>query len=137
MVAMMTGYIAIELGGIFHSLDSSVDIFFRGSSILKSFDSLIISTLTEEMVKTGVRLHPESSHISVVKEADNTYSVKLKNNGVDETHTGYDCVLSAIGRVPNSDDIDIEKLGEGERLVAKETGYIKVDAFQNTVVPNV
>jgi len=46
---------------------------------------------------------------------------------------GVDCVLMAIGRVPNTDSLHLEKAG----VTMDSKGYITVDEYQNTSAPNV
>ena len=45
------GYIATELAGIFHALDSATTIFCRGTRVLRTFDPLVRDIVNEEMEK--------------------------------------------------------------------------------------
>nr|GME07186.1 SuhB [Ipomoea batatas] len=77
----------------------------------------------------GPTLHTEATPKAVVKNADGSLTLQLEN-GSEYT---VDCLVWAIGRVPETDSLNIEAAG----VALDEKGYIKVDKFQNTNVPGV
>jgi glutathione reductase (NADPH) len=115
-----SGYIGVEIAGILQALGSQVHFISRTERILRTFDSLLGSTLMEEMTKTGVKFHTKTSVAEVslspflfdnqnqVKEGENGIRiVKLANGDVIEA----DVLLWAIGRVPNTDKLQLDKSG--------------------------
>ncbi len=124
------GYIAVELAGLLRALGSEVDLLLRGQHFLSSFDSMLREVLMEEMVNDGVNILPNISINEVVKGDDGLLT--LHAQGGHEL-TGFDCLIWAIGRAPNTMDLQLENAG----IAKDERGYIPTDEFQNTNVPGV
>lgn len=124
-----TGYIGVELAGIFHALGSEVTIFSRTKQILRSFDSIIKDTLLKEMQNVGVDFVFDSDVRAISQDTfeGSPKKVKYLSNGV-EGEKDFDCVLWAVGREPNIDGLNLKAAG----VTAKENGYIVVDEYQNT-----
>ncbi|KAL1923105.1 uncharacterized protein VTP21DRAFT_9481 [Calcarisporiella thermophila] len=126
-----TGYIGIELAGIFNALGSSVTVFSRTNQILRSFDPIIKETLYNEMVTSGVNI-VNHSNVQAVKKTEGglrvEYEAEGKQNGLE-----VDCVLWAVGRSPNLRGLDLENSG----VKLNDRGHIAVDAFQQTNVDGV
>lgn len=123
------GYIAVEIAGVLHSLGSQTHLFVRRHAPLRSFDPLIVDTLTEIMAKEGATLHTNSTPKALVKEADGSITLQLENGN---SHN-VDCVIWAIGREPTTDAINLEAAG----VKTNEQGYVIVDEYQNTSAKNV
>ncbi|XPE60713.1 FAD-dependent oxidoreductase [Shigella flexneri] len=64
-----------------------------------------------------------------MKNADGRLTLELED-GRSET---VDCLISAIGREPANDNIDLEAAG----VKTNEKGYIVVDKYQNTDVEGI
>ena len=56
------GYIAVEMAGIFKSLGSDVTLILRKDKALRSFDTMIVDTVTEELEHLGINLG-QANHI--------------------------------------------------------------------------
>jgi glutathione reductase (NADPH) len=124
------GYIAVELGGVFRALGADVTVLLRNEKFLRRFDATLRETLMEEMTNSGIAIVACVRLASLEKDADGTLAL-CSDDG--ERHAGYDCVLWAIGRTPNTDALDIEKCG----VKLDEQGHVVVDPFQNTTVERV
>jgi glutathione reductase (NADPH) len=124
------GYIAVELAGLLNALGSEVDLLLRRQHFLDSFDAMLRETLMEEMVNHGVNIMPSINVERVEKRADGTLTLHCQGG---HELTGFDCVLWAIGRAPNTADLNLEAAG----IEADELGYICTDEYQNTNVPRV
>jgi glutathione reductase (NADPH) len=119
------GYVALEFACVFRALGCHVDLLAR-EKILGDFDAELVAALTERMQAHGIRVLPRAQ----VKLAEGKPgSVRLKTEDGAE-HGDYDALLWAVGRVPNSAQIGLEKLG----VACDDKGHILVDAFQNTNV---
>jgi glutathione reductase (NADPH) len=70
-------------------------------------------------------------HLSHIDQAHDGTLTLCGAGGVE--HTGFDCVIWAIGRTPNTDALDIEQSG----VKLDDEGHILVDAFQNASVAGV
>ncbi|KAF9917851.1 Glutathione reductase [Lobosporangium transversale] len=127
-----TGYIGIELAGIFHALGSKVTIFSRTTEILRSFDSIIKDTLKEEMLTVGIDIVPNSQVKALAKANGNAINVSYVSNG-NEASSEFDTVLWAVGREPLIQKLGLDKAG----VTLNDKGYIVVNEYQETVVPEV
>mmetsp|Transcript_157962 Transcript_157962/g.278870 ORF Transcript_157962/g.278870 Transcript_157962/m.278870 type:complete len:548 (-) Transcript_157962:104-1747(-) len=118
------GYIAVELAGILHCLGAEVDLMIRGDLPLRSMEADIVSLLKEEMEAQGVN-YVKGEVEALVAEDGGTKTVKLKGG---EERTGYDTVLFAIGRVPTTDTLNLDKAG----VKTVHKGKIEVDPMSRT-----
>lgn len=138
VVVVGAGYIAVELAGILKTLGSEVHQIIRNDKVLRNFDSILSDTITQEHEENvGVTLHKfvDSSKMEVKKEKNGLLTIQTVY-GKEQTKlslTDVDCLLWAIGRVPNSLDLGLKELG------IKMTGKneIEVDEFQNTSKPSI
>lgn len=123
------GYIAVELAGVFNSLGVNTHLFVRQHAPMRNQDPLIVETLVEVLVQDGIELHTHAVPQEVVKNADGSVTLKLQ----DGSETTVETLVWAIGREPATDKINLEAAG----VETNERGFIKVDKFQNTNVPNI
>lgn len=123
------GYIAVELAGVLHGLGTDTHLFVRKHAPLRSFDPLIVETLTEVMEKEGPTLHTHSIPKEIVKEADGSVTLHLDNG---ESHN-VEQLIWAIGREPVTDLINLQATD----VDTNQSGFIKVDEFQNTSVDGI
>ena len=124
------GYIAVEIAGVLNALGSQVDILLRGDLLLSAFDPLIREAVREQMQQDGIAIHDKVSLNTVTLAGNNKLTLAT------EDHTelnGYDCLIWAIGRIPNTDQLNLE----GIDLICDVGGFIPVDEYQNTNIDNI
>lgn len=119
------GYIGVELAGVFSSLGSDVTLVLRGEHLLKEFDTTLRETLLEQMTDAGIDLVSRCELLGVRQESHGTFELMGRHG---QSHAGFDCLLWAIGREPNTSSIDLES--RAVRTTAD--GYVEVDEYQNT-----
>ena len=124
-----SGYIAVELAGVFNGLGSDVQLVVRKDRILRGFDIMLSELLMEAICKNGCSLD-----VGVVPAALEKTDDGLMLHSEDGRSFGpFDAVLWAIGREPNSDTLDLEKAG----VERDDGGYIPTDLFQQTNVEHI
>ena len=124
-----SGYIAVELAGVFNGLDSDVQLVVRKDSIIRSFDSMLGEQLMEAMQKDGVRIDTRVIPASVEKTDDG-----LVLHAEDGRSFGpVDCLLWAVGRSPNVASLDLGNAG----VQTDDRGFIPTDDFQQTNVETI
>ncbi len=123
------GYIAVEIAGVLNALGSETHLFVRKESPLRTFDPMIIETLTEVMAAEGPTLHTNSIPKEVVKETDGSLTLHLENG----QSQNVDTLIWAIGRHPSTEAINLQAAG----VETNERGYIKVDEYQETSVKGI
>lgn len=119
------GYIGVEFANIFHGLGVETTLVYRGDLILRRFDHDLRSMLNDAMLAKGIRIIYDA-HIQNIEKADGL-SVTLNNGETLES----DKVMFALGRVPNTDGLGLEKVG----VALSKHGAIKVDQYMTTNVP--
>jgi len=128
-ILVAVGGRAVEIAGVLHSLGTETHLFVRKSKPLRTFDPYIIDTLVDIMAKEGPTLHTECSPKEVIKESDGSLTIHFEN-GYSQN---VDQVIWAIGRTPTTDKINLAAAG----VEVNESGYVKVDEYQNTTAKNV
>ena len=127
------GYIAVELAHIFHAVGAETSLFIRGKTFLRSFDPMIGEILTNYYEKRGIVMHRECSPLSNIEKLPSGALKVSYNSDKGKGDTEVDCVLFAIGRAPNTENLGLEKAG----LKTDDKGHIVVDDYQNTNVPGI
>lgn len=123
------GYIAVELAGMLHALGSQTHLFVRNETPLRNFDPMLSETLLQVMEADGPTLHRHSVPKAVIKNDNGSLTLQLENG---RSHT-VDCVVWAIGRQPDTSALHLDSAG----VALDDTGYIRVDKFQNTSAPGI
>ncbi|KAF9436918.1 Glutathione reductase [Entomortierella beljakovae] len=126
-----TGYIGVELAGIFHALGSKVSIFSRTKEILRPFDPIIKDTLRKELINVGIEIVTDS-HVSALAKSENAITLSYVSDGKEGT-AEFDTVLWAIGREPLLEKLAIDKAG----VTTNSKGFIVANDYQETVIPEV
>ena len=130
-VVVGAGYIAVEMAGILKSLGSDVHQIIRKDKVLRTFDELIVDTVTEELEHMGVNLVKKTEVAHVEKQDDCGHlRISTKSGVVIED---VDCLLWAIGRTSNTANLGLDKAD----IKMDKKGDIIVDDFQNTSNPQV
>ena len=124
-----SGYIAVELGGVFNALGSSVEIVVRKDGIVRSFDPMLGKELINCMREEGVHIETGVHPASLDKTAD---GIVMKSEDGREFGP-VDCFLWAVGRAPNVERLGLENAG----VEHDGYGFITVDKYQATNVENI
>lgn len=122
------GYIAVEFAHILHGIGVEVTLLYRGELFLRGFDDDIRSFLAEEMRTQGIDLRFNSDIAQVDKTGDG-YTVTLD----DKETLDCDLVFSAIGRDPNTQNLNLSAAG----VQTGTKGEIPVDSEERTNIPHI
>ncbi|HSM96803.1 MAG TPA: glutathione-disulfide reductase [Rhizomicrobium sp.] len=122
------GYIAIEFAHIFHGLGSDVTLVYRGDKILRGFDDDIRDCLIAEMGTNGIRIVNNRTFKRVDKRGEELFVITDHDEMIET-----DAVMLAIGRVPNTMGLGLEKAG----VALGKKGEIKVDEYSKTNVDHI
>ena len=124
------GYIATEFAGVMNALGSEVIQVLRKDKVLRKFDHDLHDLVMQEMSSSGVKFETRFLIKGLTRESDGTIAL----NGEDGRRLEQlDCVIWAIGRVPNTSGLGLEQAG----VALNKRGYIATDPYQNTNVKNV
>lgn len=123
------GYIATEFAGLLNGLGAEVTMILRKDILLRGFDRSMAEAVTQEMQKSGVNIETKIHLEKFVPEKDGSISVF----GSGQLVGGFDSVIWAIGREPNTDAMGLEFAG----IVTDESGYLSTDQYQTTNIENI
>ncbi|TVQ48692.1 MAG: glutathione-disulfide reductase [Gammaproteobacteria bacterium] len=124
-----SGYIALELGGVFHALGSDVTSVLRRDRALRDFDEMLGEQLLAQMSEDGVQV--ETGFVPTALERLEEGLVLVAEDG--RRLGPYDSVVWAIGRRPRSDGLALEAAG----VASDPVGFIPVDRYQQTNVERI
>lgn len=124
-----SGYVAVELAGVFNALGSDTSILVRKDAVLRSFDVMLQQELQQAMQRDGIRMETGVIPASLVNTGDG-----LVLNAEDGRQFGaFDAVVWAVGRAPNTKELNLPAAGVG----TDDDGFVPVDDYQVTNVPNI
>lgn len=126
------GYIAVEMAGMFHHLGSETHLFIRHDKFLRPFDPMIQDKIMEEYERQGIIIHRNSSQQKIEK-MENGLKFYYVDDKTKEGTLDLDCLLWAIGRSPEVEDLGLDKAG----VKQDERGHIIADDYQNTNVDSI
>jgi glutathione reductase (NADPH) len=122
------GYIALEFAHIFHGLGSHVSLVYRGEKPLRGFDDDMRDALCASMQQRGLDVLLQSEFTKVEKRGTHLYAGTNKGAVI-----ACDQILLAIGRMPNTAALHVEKAG----VELGKRGEVKVDEYSRTSAPHV
>jgi glutathione reductase (NADPH) len=122
------GYIAVEFAGIFNGLGSEVVLTYRGPLFLRGFDDDVRKALATEMRKRGIDLRFDTL-VDRLEQKNGGLAAHLSTGDVVEA----DLMLCAVGRVPNTSGLGLEKIG----VELDAGGAVIVDDYLESSVPGV
>jgi pyruvate/2-oxoglutarate dehydrogenase complex dihydrolipoamide dehydrogenase (E3) component len=131
LVIVGGSYIGLEFGQIFRRFGSEVTIVEKASRLIHREDEDVSASIKEILEKEGIkiRLNAECIHLAMQDE-DISVGVNCDEDGSASIGSH---VLLAVGRVPNTDDLGLDKAG----VERDEHGYILVDDQLRTNVPGI
>jgi len=123
------GYIGVELSGVLNALGSNVTLVTMEDRIMESFDSMISTVLENEMRRQGIAVYREFTAANL---SQNPSGIAL-SSADGRTFSGFDTVIWAVGRRPNTQFLNLDAAGVG----VLPGGIVPVDGCENTNVPGI
>ncbi len=131
LVIVGGSYIGLEFGQMYRRFGSEVTIIEKGSRLISHEDEDVSAAVKEILEAEGIRIRLNAECIGFSKSVDGI--VAHSNCSVDDPAIHGSHVLLAVGRVPNTDDLGLDRAG----VEVDARGYIKVDDQLRTSVPNI
>jgi dihydrolipoamide dehydrogenase len=123
------GAIGIEFAYFFNSLGVQVTVVEMADQILPVEDTEVAQTLEKVFAKNGMTIRTATG-VQNLKRSGSVVSATLKGKTSEEQWSGDACLI-AIGILPNTESIGLEKVG-----IEMNRGFIKVNEFMQTNVPH-
>ena len=128
------GVIGLELGSVWNRLGSKVVLLEAMDSFLPGADEQIAEVALKEMTRQGLDIRLGARVLSATAGQDKNDKVEVEYEDASGRHSiEFSKLVVAIGRKPNTQGIDVNEVG----LLLDERGYIHVDEFCRTNLPNI
>ncbi|WWO98846.1 MAG: dihydrolipoyl dehydrogenase [Candidatus Dasytiphilus stammeri] len=125
------GIIGLEMATIYHSFGSQIDLIELGPQLIHGLDKDIIEFFTKS-IKNQFDLRLNTKVIQINSNNNGIHVIMQSKNTACESKI-YDAVLVAIGRKPNTDLMNIKKIG----IQLNEKGFIVVNEQMRTNLPHI
>ncbi len=127
------GAIGMEFADIFEAYGSEVTIIEALDRLLPVEDADVSAQIQKSYKKRGMTIHT-GARIQSAESTDEGVVLTFEDaKGKEQTLT-VDRVLSAVGRVPNTEDVGLDTAGV---KLAEKGGFIEVDEWMRTNVEGV
>ncbi|XP_054097823.2 thioredoxin reductase 2, mitochondrial isoform X9 [Callithrix jacchus] len=127
-------YVALECAGFLTGIGLDVTVMMR-SIPLRGFDQQMSSLVTEHMASHGTRFLRGCTPSQVRRLLDGQLQVTWEDHTTGKEGTGtFNTVLWAVGRVPDTRSLNLEKAGVD---TSPNTQKILVDSREATSVPHI
>ncbi len=132
LVIIGGGYIGLEFSQMFRRFGSEVTIVEMKDKLLSKADDDVAEEISEILKSEGIKLRLGAKCINGRQNKDGSITVGLDCDNPEKEVTGSH-VLVAVGRVPNTDDLGLEKAG----VKTNDKGFIEVNNHLQTTVPHI
>lgn len=124
-----SGYISVELAGVFNGLGSNTTILVRKEGVLRNFDTMLRDELEKALARSGIKLITGFVPSSLEKTAGGINVLGQDGRVFGE----FDAVVWAIGRAANTMSLNASAAG----IKTNAGGFIPTDDWQKTNVDNI
>ena len=124
-------YIGLEFAQMYRRFGSKVTVVEMQDRVIARDDEDVSETVKEMLEGEGVKFRLEADCIEA-RATDSGITVRVTCEVGPEEETGSHLLL-AVGRVPNTDDLGLDKAG----IESNQFGFIDVDEHLRTNVPGI
>ncbi len=132
MLVVGGGIIGLEMGTVYSTLGSSIDVVELQTSLIPGCDPDLVRPLKKRLGKKFDQIMLETK-VTEIKAQKNGLKVFFEGKNAPDGPQLYDRVLVAVGRLPNGRMIGAEHAG----VHVDERGFIPVDQHMRSNVPNI
>lgn len=132
MIVVGGGYIGLEMGSVWSRLGAEVHIIEFLDHISPGMDKEISQEFMKILKKQGIHFHMQNKVETIKKNKTGAIVTTSDNQGNKKQHE-CDVVLISVGRKPNTEGLNIEKIG----IVLDEKKRIKINKNFKTNVDNI
>lgn len=125
------GAIGVEFSSIYSTFGSEVHLFEIMPQILPQEDPFSSEELEKNLIREGIKIYKNTRVLNWEKENEGIV-INFEKEG-ERKNLKVSQILSAVGRVPNTEGLQIEKAG----LKTDQKGFIPVNKFYQTENPNI
>ena len=111
MLVIGAGYIGLEMGSVWSRLGSKVTIVEALDRIVPTMDEEVALNLMQSLKKQGIEFKLSHKVSSLKTKSDNVEATLETIKDKKQFKEKYNIVLSSIGRKPNTEGLDLDKIG--------------------------
>jgi pyruvate/2-oxoglutarate dehydrogenase complex dihydrolipoamide dehydrogenase (E3) component len=131
LIVVGGSYVGLEFAQMYRRFGSEVTIVEMGSRLIRREDEDVSEAIKTILETEGINIRLGAECIALEKRGEKV-AVNVDCKSGDKTVSGSH-VLLAVGRVPNTGDLGLEKAG----VAVDQRGYIQVDDQLRTHVPGI
>lgn len=132
MLVIGGGIIGLEMATVYHALGVEITIVELMDQIIPGADNDIVMPLYKRIKERYKNIYLKTKVTKVEAKKDGLY-VTFEGENAPKAVEKFDLILSAVGRRPNGDNLDLTKAG----VKSDERGFIPVDKQQRTNVAHI
>ena len=132
MVIVGAGYIGLEMGSVWSRLGSEIQVIEFLDHIVPGMDLEISKEFYKILIKQGIKFNLKTKVDQIIKQKNSVKVIASTKNG-NSKEFNCDVVLISVGRKPNSNGLNLEKL----KIKVDKQKRIEVDNKFKTSVPNI
>jgi pyruvate/2-oxoglutarate dehydrogenase complex dihydrolipoamide dehydrogenase (E3) component len=126
------GYVGVEFGQMFRRFGSEVTIVQRGGQVLSHEDVDVAEEVVEILREDGIKVLLNTDAVRVEEDVQGAVALHVEGPDGERVVKGSH-LLVAVGRVPNTESLNLEAAGVG----TYHHGYVKVNERLETNVPGI
>ena len=128
VLVMGGGYIGMEFAGILSTFGSQVTVVEFLDRVLAPFDEDVSVFVHDLYEKLGIKVHVRTEVQRLADEGGARRVTVRERDGGRVFEETYDAVVSAVGRVPNVEDLGLDAAG----VKLDPRGFIAIDEHERT-----
>jgi pyruvate/2-oxoglutarate dehydrogenase complex dihydrolipoamide dehydrogenase (E3) component len=132
LIVLGGGYVGLEMAQAYRRFGSQVTVIEPGPQVMSREDPDVSDAMREILSDEGIRFVMSAETLRVHGQSGDGVSLSLRMPSGEETIEGSD-ILVAVGRIPNTAGIGLEKAG----VELDERGIIRVNERLETTAPGV
>ena len=126
------GYIALEFGQMFRRFGAKVSLIERSERLISREDPDVSEAVEKILSEDGIEIHSNAQALSVATSSKGEIEVTVKTANGEKKLAGSH-LLAAVGRQPNTEDLDLQAAG----VETDDKGYIKINDKLETNVAGI
>ncbi|CAG2159605.1 FAD-containing oxidoreductase [Cupriavidus numazuensis] len=131
LIVIGGSYIGLEFGQMYRRFGARVTVVEKGPRLIQREDEDVSQAVREILEAEGIDIRLNANCLSARRDGAHLAVGLDCASGAPEVHGTH--LLMAVGRVPNTDDLGLDKAG----VETDARGYIKVDEQLRTSVPGI
>lgn len=133
LIIVGAGYVGLEFAQMFRRFGSEVTVVEQGPRFLPREDEDVSDEIRRILESEGIQFRLNATCISINRAPDGMGVIAGVDCQEGEPRVNGSHVLLAVGRIPNTDDLELRRAG----VETDRRGYIEVDDQCRTNVPSI